>query len=186
MSIVTKTGDTGTTSLMYGRRVSKCHPRVQACGSIDELSCALGAARVASNDPEFSARLESIQRDLVLLMGELATASEDLARYAKDGFQLFPPGPLDSIEDTIRKLESAGVVFRGWAMPGANQLSTALDMARAICRRAERAVCAVHEDSPPSTNPAHLAYLNRLSDLLWLLARDAEKGSRGFETSTEP
>src|SRR5881394_3173774 len=86
MSIVTKTGDGGTTGLMYGRRVSKCHPRVEAYGAVDELNAALGLARATAPAGNYAERLLAIQNDLVIVMGELATASEDLPRYQKDGY----------------------------------------------------------------------------------------------------
>src|SRR5256885_14399699 len=88
MSIVTKTGDSGTTGLMYNRRVSKSHPRVEACGTLDELNSALGMARAHSPPEYVGSRILKIQKDLVTIMGELATLPEDFARYTKDGFQL--------------------------------------------------------------------------------------------------
>src|SRR5436190_5456220 len=88
MSIVTKTGDDGSTALMYGRQVSKCHPRVEAYGAVDELNAALGLARASTNHTFLQEHMELIQKDLVTLMGELATAVEDLPRYVKDGFSL--------------------------------------------------------------------------------------------------
>jgi hypothetical protein len=88
MSIVTKTGDKGTTALMYGRRVSKCHPRVEAYGCVDELNTALGMARASAQHEFLQTNLLVIQKDLVTLMGELATAVEDLPRYVKDGYTL--------------------------------------------------------------------------------------------------
>ncbi|HYT62116.1 MAG TPA: ATP:cob(I)alamin adenosyltransferase, partial [Haliangiales bacterium] len=86
MSIVTKTGDTGTTGLMYNRRVSKCHPRVEAYGSVDELNAALGLARATTEHAFVRDNLLAIQKDLVTLMGELATGVEDLSRYVKEGY----------------------------------------------------------------------------------------------------
>src|SRR5579864_7010555 len=91
MSIATKTGDDGTTGLMYNRRVSKCHPRVEAYGSVDELNAALGMARAAAPAPFLRGRLLEIQKDLVIVMGELATQTEDLPRYVKDGFPVVTP-----------------------------------------------------------------------------------------------
>ena len=82
MSIVTKTGDNGTTALMYGRRVSKSHPRVEAYGTVDELNAALGLARASATHDFLRTNLLVIQQDLVTLMGELATGAEDLPRYA--------------------------------------------------------------------------------------------------------
>src|SRR3954464_7000856 len=84
MSIVTKTGDAGTTGLMYNRRVSKCHPRVEAYGAVDELNATLGWARATFQEAFARDNLLAIQKELVLLMGELATGAEDLARYVAD------------------------------------------------------------------------------------------------------
>ncbi len=173
MSIVTKTGDAGTTALMYGRRVSKCHPRVEAVGSVDELNAALGLARALSNDPASRERLEQIQRGLVSLMGELATHPDDLDRYRRDGFFRIDASFTASLDGWVHELESRSHTFRGWATPGANPAAAALDVARTVCRRAERAVCAI-QDQGSLGNPEIVIYLNRLSDFLWLLARQAE------------
>ena len=94
MSIATRTGDAGTTGLMYNRRVSKSDPRVEAYGSVDELNAAIGMARATSTLPFISDNLLLIQKDLVILMGELATAQEDMKRYFQDGFQRGTPGIL--------------------------------------------------------------------------------------------
>lgn len=177
MSIVTKTGDCGTTALMYNRRVSKSHPRVEAYGTVDELNAALGLGRALAGDPFLRRQLEAIQRDLVKLMGELATAPEDLQRYVRDGFPRVTPSTTAALETAVQELEAAQGQFRGWAMPGANAGAAALDLARTICRRAERGVCALHQ-SGQLQNAEILVYLNRLSDLLWLLARRAENAGQ--------
>src|SRR5689334_17684945 len=91
MSIVTKTGDDGTTGLMYGRRVSKSHPRIEAFGAVDELNAALGVARAGSSMEFVQQTLLSVQKDLVPLMGEMATRTDDLPRYLKDGFIVVTP-----------------------------------------------------------------------------------------------
>ena len=173
MSIVTKRGDRGMTALMYNRQVSKCHPRVEAYGSVDELNAALGLARAAAEHDLLRERLATIQKHLILLMGELATAVEDLPRYVKDGHSLVTPAMTATLEKWITELEAANVSAKGWAMPGANTASAALDLARTVCRRAERRACALQE-AAQLDNPETLIYLNRLSDLLWLLARWVE------------
>ena len=173
MSIVTRAGDDGTTALMYGRRVPKSHPRVEACGSVDELNAALGLAHAASS-PALREHLEAIQKDLIVLMGELATAAEDLERYRRDGFSQVASPMTARLESLIHHLEGHTTPFRGWAMPGGNSVAAALDFARTVCRRAERRVCALHE-SGQVRNPEILVYLNRVSDLLWLMARGAER-----------
>src|ERR1035438_4032489 len=91
MSIATKTGDDGTTALMYGRRVPKNHPRVEACGTVDELNAALGLARATAEHDFVRGNLLAIQKDLIVLMGELCVQPEDLPRYVKDGHSLVPP-----------------------------------------------------------------------------------------------
>jgi cob(I)alamin adenosyltransferase len=173
MSIVTKRGDQGTTSLMYNRQVSKCHPRVEAFGAVDELNAALGLARVAAAHGPLQEHLTMVQTDLVVLMGELATGVEDLPRYMKDGHVLVTPAMTATLEKWITKLEAAKVSGKGWAMPGANAGSAALDLARTVCRRAERRACALQE-SGQLNNPEVVVYLNRLSDLLWVMARWVE------------
>jgi cob(I)alamin adenosyltransferase len=173
MSIATKTGDSGTTGLMYNRRVSKCHPRVEAYGAVDELNAALGLARASAPNPAHNARLEGIQKDLVILMGELATQAEDLPRYAKDGFSLVSSELTAKLDLIVGEIESQKVSFKGWATPGANLAAATLDVARTTCRRAERRVCALQE-AGQLHNSEIIIYLNRLSDALWLMARQAE------------
>lgn len=173
MSIATKTGDTGSTSLLFNRRVSKSDPRVEACGAVDELNCAIGLARANWKDPERNQQLEKVQKDLIHLMGELATADEDWPKYVECGFAQLTPASTEHLDGLVNEIESKGLTFKGWALPGTNTLSASLDMARTICRRAERRVYAIHEGKEPR-NPEVLRYLNRLSDALWLLARVAE------------
>ncbi len=173
MSIATRTGDTGTTGLMYNRRVSKCHPRVEAYGSVDELNAALGLARASASHPFISENLLGIQNDLVVLMGELATDTGDLDRYAKDGFKLVTAGLTDKLDRLVREIEAHNISFKGWATPGASLHSAALDLARTACRRAERRACALQE-TDQLRNPEIIVYLNRLSDTLWLMARWVE------------
>ena len=177
MSIVTKTGDKGTTALMYGRRVSKCHPRVEAYGCVDELNTALGLARATAEHDFVRDNLLLIQKDLVILMGELATAVEDLSRYVKDGYALVTAPMTGKLEQAVREIESQNLSFKGWATPGATVHSAALDLARAVCRRAERRVCVLQE-ADELRNSEIIIYLNRLADLLWLFARWVETKTR--------
>lgn len=173
MSIATKTGDQGTTALMYNRRVSKCHPRVEACGDLDELNAGLGLARATSRHPFVSETLQAIQNDLVVLMGELATLSEDRLRFTRDGFVPLSADRTARLDALIREIEGQSTTFRGWAIPGSGLNEAALDLARTVCRRAERRLCALHE-ADQLQNPEAIVYLNRLGDLLWLLARWVE------------
>jgi len=176
MSIATKTGDLGTTGLMFNRRVSKCHPRVEVCGSADELNSAIGFARAVVQDSVTKDQLERIQADLIGLMGELATLPEDWEQYLKAGYASVSQLHVDKLDLWIIEMERGGNTFRGWATPGANQASGALDIARAICRRVERQICSLLE-SGQMPNSLVIVYLNRLSDVLWLMARRAEKGA---------
>jgi cob(I)alamin adenosyltransferase len=173
MSIATKTGDQGTTGLMYNRRVSKCHPRVEAYGCVDELNAALGLARATGKQKFVTDHLLEIQQELVILMGELATAVDDLPRYVKDGFQLVKPEMTAKLDKLVEEIEAQKIAFKGWATPGASEHAAALDVARTVCRRAERRVCALHE-SGQLHNPEIVIFLNRLADLLWLFARWVE------------
>ena len=176
MSIVTRTGDAGETALMYGRRVPKSHPRVRAYGEVDELTALLGMARASTRNQFLLANLEAIQKELIVLMGELATAIEDLPRFVKDGFRLVGPEMTATLDQLVREIEARQITFRGWAIPGASLDAAALDLARTVCRRAERSVCALQE-AGQLQNSEIIVYLNRLSDLLWLFARVAEEGA---------
>src|SRR5882724_11017293 len=117
MSIVTKTGDKGTTALMYGRRVSKCHPRVEAYGCVDELNAALGLARATAEHDFVRDNLLVIQKDLVTLMGELATAVEDLPRYVEDGYSLTTARLTARLERLVGQIESQSITYKDWATP---------------------------------------------------------------------
>ena len=106
-------------------------------------------------------------------MGELATAPADLERYARDGFTVITPAMTARLDELVKNLEEQKISFKGWATPGATPLAAALDLARTACRRAERRVCAIREIGEP-VNAEIVIYLNRLSDVLWLLARRVE------------
>jgi cob(I)alamin adenosyltransferase len=172
VSIVTKTGDKGTTALMYGRRVPKNHPRVEAYGAVDELNAALGLARATAEQELVRENLLRIQKDLIALMGELATASEDLPRYVKDGFPQLGADKTAKLEELVAQIEPK-ISLKDWAMPGDTLHGAALDSARVACRRAERRVCSL-QDAGELGNSEIIIYLNRLADLLWLLARWVE------------
>jgi cob(I)alamin adenosyltransferase len=174
MSIVTKTGDQGNTGLMYNRRVPKSHPRVEACGAVDELNAALGLARAAAQQPFIQENLLLIQKVLVTLMGELGVATEDRPRYLKDGFPLLTPELTAKLDQLVKEIETQQITFKDWVMPGSNLASAALDFSRTACRRAERSVSALNQ-AGDLQNPELLVYLNRLSDLLWLFARWTER-----------
>jgi cob(I)alamin adenosyltransferase len=177
MSIVTKTGDKGETSLMYGRRLSKGDPRVDAYGCLDELTAALGLARSLASDKFVSEQILAAQKDLIIVMGELATAPADRQRYLKGGFHLTTNDMVDRITAIIFDLEKDQSLYpKDWVIPGGTQVSASLDFARATCRRAERHITAFSAGEK-NFNPEILRYLNRLSDLCWVFARYAEKQS---------
>jgi len=174
MSIVTKTGDQGETSLMYGRRVPKDDPRVDAYGSVDELTAALGLARAICDDKFVAEQILAVQKDLINVMGELATLPEDRERYVKDGFKVTDAQMVDRVTAVIVDLEKDKSLYpKDWVIPGATAVSAALDFARTTCRHAERHIATVNDP-----NPEILRYLNRLSDLCWILARATEALSK--------
>lgn len=159
------------TCLLYGRQVSKFHPRIIAVGETDELTAALGCARaqIPPSDP-FHQSLLRIQKRLIDLMGELAVDPQDDARYRAGKFTPIPQEEVDWLTEDIHALEKKFPDgFHDWAIPGASSLSASLDLARAVCRRTERAVLQIKE-SEALRKELHI-YLNRLSDWLWLTAR---------------
>jgi cob(I)alamin adenosyltransferase len=176
MSIATKNGDDGTTALMYNRRVPKTHPRIEACGAVDELNAALGVAHASAKHGFVHNNLLVIQKDLIVLMGELCVQPEDLPRYVKDGYSLVTPAMTATLDALVREIEEENVSSKNWATPGATLPGAALDLARTICRRAERRVCGLKETGELK-NAEIVVYLNRLSDLLWLFARWVETKS---------
>ncbi len=172
MSIATRTGDGGTTALMYGRRVSKDSLRVEAYGEVDELNACLGLAR-AQIEGSQKGSLERIQKALVGLMGELAVATEDLPRYEADGYARIKDEDLAFLDGEIERFEKDAAPAKGWSTPGGHVAGAAVDLARAVCRRAERGVWRL-EKKEGKVRTIIPRYLNRLSDLLWLLERDLE------------
>jgi cob(I)alamin adenosyltransferase len=173
MSIATKTGDAGETALMYGRRVPKTHRRVEAYGTVDELNASLGLARATTGELLIQEFVLSVQKELVVLMGELALRDDDRERYLKDGYKIVTAAMVDRLTDMVNDLEkNYHIVFKHWATPGHSLSSAALDVARTTCRRAERGVVAVADTE--YVNPETIRYLNRLSDVLWLFARFVE------------
>jgi cob(I)alamin adenosyltransferase len=174
MSIATKTGDDGSTGLMFNRRVSKTHPRVRAYGTLDELNAALGMVRAFCEVALVRERVLEVQKNLITVMGELAVDDPDLKRYIERGRVLVGPELPDGLTAQIDDLEkNHKIVYAGWATPGGTKGSACLDVARATCRRAERELVALQEGGI-AVNPEILRYVNRLSDLCWLWARWAE------------
>lgn len=174
MSIATKTGDDGTTGVMFGRRVPKTHPRVQAYGTLDELNAALGMVRAFCEVPVIGERVLAIQKNLIPIMGELAVLEADLQKYVDKGRILIGPEWAEELTAQIVDLEkNHKITYEGWATPGATKGSACLDVARTTCRRAERALVRMRESGHPVS--LHIMrYVNRLSDLFWLWARWTE------------
>lgn len=176
MSIATRTGDDGSTSLLYGQRVSKDHPQIEAVGAFDELNVALGAIKplLDENDRATRELLGAVQQNLVALMGEIACAEADAARYAESKFSKLTEADVARLDAAVTALEARGLKLDGWATPGANARSLAFDTARVATRRAERRLTALPSHGR-SVRPVACQFVNRLSDTLWLLAREAEQ-----------
>ena len=172
MSIITGRGDSGDTDLLFSKRIAKTSLRIEALGNVDELNAALGLARAAAHDVEWIALIDRLQSLLVGLMGQLAYLPEDETRYQEKKFAALTPDDLDWLVAEAHGFEAQGVNFTGWARPGAEgSLARAgLDFSRAVARRAERSVLALHESGEAVPEVVRL-FFNRLSDLLWILAR---------------
>ena len=173
-SIATRTGDDGSTSLLYGQRVPKDHPQIEAVGAYDELNVALGAVKPLLADATVRTLVSGLQKNLVALMGEVACAEADTTRYADSKFAKISAANVSTLDAAVAALEARGLKFDGWATPGANALGAAFDTARVVARRAERRLCALPAHGR-SVRPELRQFTNRLADLLWLLARQAEQ-----------
>ena len=173
-SIVTKTGDGGETGLLYGGRVKKTDPRTEAYGAIDEAISTLGAARALVTDRGRHAVILRIQSELFTVGAELAT---DAAEYDKleQHFMIVTPDFTGRVESEIVDLERRFPLPDAFVIPGGTPAAAALDVARAVLRRAERRIVGLQQGGQ-LRNPEVLRYANRLSDLLFMLAR-AEEGT---------
>jgi cob(I)alamin adenosyltransferase len=168
MKIYTRTGDEGETGLFGGGRVSKDHPRVAAYGDVDELNSVLGVARATEPAEFFDQLLEAIQRDLFSIGGQLATP--DPAPVAKALVKAdLPMERVTEFERIIDASETELPPLRAFVLPAGTPKAAALHQARTVCRRAERSV--VHLARESQIPPVFIVYLNRLSDLLFTLAR---------------
>lgn len=167
MKIYTKTGDDGSTGLLGGGRVKKASVRVEAYGTVDELNAALGVARTVRLEPFTDAVLQQVQVDLFTLGAELACAP---GKEAKLSMKLLGPADAERLEKAIDAAEESLAPLQRFVLPGGSPQAAALHLARTVCRRAERCVLAL-DDAPARTDL--VIYLNRLSDLLFVLARKA-------------
>ena len=167
MSIVTKKGDKGITSLCHGVRVSKDDIRVHAFGTLDELCSSLGLSKSLIKDQEHKKLIESIQKDLFVICTELATEKKFFPKLEKRIDKAY----INRIEGVITNLEKNKLLNQNcFCLPGENQVSSTLDIARSITRRGERLAVTLKRKGI-LFNDGILVYLNRLSDLLYLLAR---------------
>ena len=166
MKIYTQTGDLGETSLFDNTRVSKADPRVDAYGDVDELNACIGAARAAGVGADLVAPLESIQRNLFALGARLADPSARIAdRVTKAAITT---GHVEELEQLIDRLEVEMPPLRRFILPGGAPAGALLHLARTVCRRAERRVIGL---GPNAVDVILIVYLNRLSDLLFVMAR---------------
>jgi cob(I)alamin adenosyltransferase len=166
MKIYTKTGDTGETSLFDKTRVSKADPRVDAYGEVDELNACLGAARAAGVDADIAALLEHLQKDLFAVGARLADPTSRIAsRVVKASVA---DDDVARLEEGVERLEETLPALRRFILPGGAPAGALLHLARTVCRRAERRVIAL---GPAAVDPIVIVYLNRLSDLIFVMAR---------------
>ncbi len=165
MSIATKHGDTGHTGLIGGERVSKADLRVESYGTIDELTSVMGFARSICDAAEVRDITKHIQRELFAVSGSIANpqSSQKEPPYVT-------PEMVESLTAHVHRIESTEGILSDWSLPGDHTAAAAYDIARTVCRRAERHVVRLAE-AGEDTGPNVIAYLNRLSDLLWLLGR---------------
>ncbi len=173
--IYTKSGDDGTTGLLYGGRVSKGDPVTEAYGVADEAVAALGLARALSEDPGVREQVLRLQRDLFVVGADLATNPKERAKL-EPGVSLVTPEMVERLESAIDAAVAEHPLPQEFVVPGANPASAALDVARSTVRRAERRAVQLR-DSGREVNPEVMRYLNRLSDLLFVLARGEAGGS---------
>jgi cob(I)alamin adenosyltransferase len=177
VKIYTKTGDSGETSLFDNTRVLKSDPRVDAYGEVDELNAALGVVRAAGVDRDVAASLDQIQKDLFALGARLADPSARIAdRVTKAAVT---DADIERLEQTIDRLEAGLPPLRRFILPGGSKAGAALHLARTICRRAERRVVAL---GGAQVEPVVVVYLNRLSDLLFVMARAVNHRAAAPET----
>lgn len=177
MKIYTRTGDQGETSLFDNSRVSKADARVDAYGEVDELNACLGAARAAGVDDDIAALAEALQRDLFAVGARLADPSARIAgRVTKAAVT---DADVRRLEDAIDRLETELTPLRRFILPGGAPAGAWLHLGRTVCRRAERRVVAL---GPGAVEPNVIIYLNRLSDLLFVMARAVNRRAAVPET----
>jgi cob(I)alamin adenosyltransferase len=167
-SIATTRGDGGETGLAGGIRVSKGSARVDAYGGVDELNAALGLARSICDDQAIAEFTRSVQAELFKIGSSLATPPQSPKPQV-----VIAADAADRLTAEVHRLEAIEGMLSDWSLPGDHRAAAAFNLARTVCRRAERGVVRLNE-SGEAMQPSILAYLNRLSDLLWLFARKLE------------
>lgn len=172
MKIYTRTGDTGETGLFGGPRVRKDALRVEAYGTVDELNAVLGVARTAALPSRIDAILQRVQHELFEVGAELATPAA-----AARGHELVGPRHVAALEEDIDRVEESLPPLKQFILPGGAPGAAWLHLARTVCRRAERLVVALAHAPAETLSPHLLVYLNRLSDLLFVLAREANQAA---------
>lgn len=171
LRIYTRTGDDGTTGLFGGERVSKAGVRVEAYGTVDELNAHLGVSAADCADQGLCELLQSIQNDLFLIGSDLSTPEGQAEVRGVTRIERLSSEPVMRLEASIDLLESQLKPLTAFILPGGCGLAAQLHVARTVCRRAERRVIALAETD--TTNPETIRYLNRLSDLLFVMGRVA-------------
>jgi cob(I)alamin adenosyltransferase len=179
MSITTKRGDGGETGMAGGIRISKADLRVESYGSIDELNTVLGFARSICQNEEIAAWTEEIQRTLFRVGSALATPPE-----SKKQPPVISSEDIEILTNLVHKIEATEGLLSDWSLPGAHTESAAFEIARSVCRRAERAAVRFVENGGLA-QPTILPYLNRLSDVIWLFGRLIEFNA-GIESRLRP
>ena len=174
-SVATRTGDQGTTSLLYGGRVAKDDAHTEAYGALDEAISALGLARALETDATRAVRLLALQRELFTIGAELATAPAERAKLQRH-FPTATGAMVEGLDRELAALEARVALPAAFVIPGGTPVAAALDLARTLVRRAERRAVSLQR-AGELDNPEVLRYLNRLSDLVFMLAREAEQGS---------
>ncbi|HEV3474346.1 MAG TPA: cob(I)yrinic acid a,c-diamide adenosyltransferase [Actinomycetota bacterium] len=169
MRIYTRTGDDGTTGLLYGGRISKADPAAEAYGAVDETVAQLGMARALSDAPPVKGIILDLQRELFVVGADLATNPDQRGKLTPE-VSLVTSAMVQRLEGLIDETEKEHPLPEEFIVPGASPVSAALDVARATARRAERRAVELR-DTGRETNPEAIRYLNRLSDLLFVLAR---------------
>ncbi len=175
--IYTRAGDEGKTGLVDGTRVSKADPRVAAYGDVDELNAYLGLARARKPDEDIDGLLERIQRDLFALGARLADPRE--APTGGPPKAVLGPADVTRLEQAIDTLDAELPPLRRFILPGGSETGALLHLARTVCRRAERRVVGL---GPGAVDPLAIVYINRLSDLLFVMARTVNRRAGAGET----